>query len=209
MSTNWFTNVYVCKYIYIYTDTCKFTLPLLVKCFQGSQTAVSLILVVGGLLLTSRRVNSLLDRFHLRKALWALGLVCMAGHSHSSSFLRSMLQSSRLNQLNWWSACGAISFSAQRTGSGTRLEGRGIFVDSTSLFLTPFTRYVLLCLLRPHLIYLLHKHSDRVQPKMGNCVALWKSIVQQKRPIVRQIVQQSNLNFECFGGCQMVFWLVF
>ena len=36
--------------------------------------------------------------------------------------------------------------------------------------------------------------------KIGNCAALWRSIVRQKRPIVWQIVRQSLLNFKCFGG---------
>ena len=45
-----------------------------------------------------------------------------------------------------------------------------------------------------------NRTSDKVRPKMGNCAALWRSIVQQGIPIVRQIVQQSILNFKCFGG---------
>ena len=45
-----------------------------------------------------------------------------------------------------------------------------------------------------------NRASDRVGPKMGNCVALWRSIVRQKIPIVLQIVRQSTVNFKCFFG---------
>ena len=42
----------------------------------------------------------------------------------------------------------------------------------------------------------LNRASDRVRPKIGNCAALRRSIVQQKRPIVRQ----SIANLKYFGG---------